>query len=82
MKMILTTTKTTTYNIGDDFFLDIAENPSEMDAYLYQKNNGIKIHCGNVLKSQFNLEQFIFLIDMQIENKKAYYKKAFSTKAG
>lgn len=51
--------KTTTYDCGDGFRIDIVETDEEQEAWLYHKDYGVKELMFGVDKHLYRLDQFL-----------------------
>lgn len=74
---LLSNYKTTTFNAGGGFKVDIVETDTMFEAWLWHDNYGIKDYMFGYREKDMNIENFIILVEYNIANSKRYYKNRY-----
>lgn len=64
--------KTTTFADGN-FRIDIVEKKTEYEAWIYRHDTGIKSHIIGVMKKDTTFENFVEMIECNLEEDKEHY---------
>lgn len=67
--------KTTTYDVGDGFRVDIVQDGKHFDAYIFHQDYGIKTHMFGVATG--TVDEFVSLVEGSLEEDKAIYEEDY-----